>query len=96
MASADIGVDVTALGLAERPRSVPVGVLFAGVGVIFSSLASSLDGVEARESLSLLPVLVPSGFFGFGVAAVYYREEKWVNKKKTTINQSWRIVYISN
>lgn len=76
MASADIGVDVTALGLAERPRNVPAGVLFDGVGVSFSSLASSLDGVEARESLSLLPVLVPSGFFGFGVAAVYFKQEK--------------------
>lgn len=47
---------------------VPAVAAAAGTGVVdLSSLPSSFDGVEARESLSLPLELVLSGFFGFDV-----------------------------
>lgn len=75
------GVDVA--GFVDRLRDVDdvdvVVDVFNGVGVDFSSvdLTSSLDGVDARESLSL-PVTEPS-FFGFGAVATLHKnkKEKW-------------------
>lgn len=72
--SGGTGVDV--VGLEDLPRDELVDVFSGAVGVAFSSRISSLDGVDARESPSLLPVLEPSGFFGFAAAAVGQRNEK--------------------
>lgn len=46
-----------------RPRDVDVDVFNAGVD--FSTGVTSLDGVDARESLSLDATVSVSSFFGF-------------------------------
>lgn len=78
-ASAGTGVD-TAPGLAARARDEPVDVVPDAVGVPLSSFPISLDGVDARESPSLLPV-APSGFFGLPAAAERSVESDMVKLK---------------
>lgn len=64
--------DVADAGFAERPRDVVVDANeFNDVDELLSSLVNSFDGVDARESLSL-PVLPLPSFFGFGVAAFLF------------------------
>lgn len=72
--SGGTGVDV--VGLEDLPRDELLDVLSGAVGVDFSSRISSLDGVDARESPSLLPVLEPSGFFGLAAAAIGQKYKK--------------------
>lgn len=70
-----VGTGVDGAGLADRPRDEPVDVLAAEGVRVLSKLASSFDGVDARESLSLPLVLAPSGFFGFGAATAVNKSE---------------------
>lgn len=70
MLAADDAVD----DFGARPRDDDVEV-FCG-GAVFSTGATSLDGVDARESLSLDAVSV-SGFFGFDVGPAQCNQFKY-------------------
>lgn len=68
-----MGTGVVA-GLDDRPRDVDDTVAL----LLATDTGRSFDGVDARESLSLLPVL--SGFFGLLATAVKFSEIYFRNK----------------
>lgn len=78
-------VGVPAVGFDERPRDVVVVVDDAVALVFVDDTGTSLDGVEARESLSLLPVL--SGFFGLLATAIKLHKKKLYHLQMTTLHR---------